>query len=243
MSTPTTPIPTTARASFALLATLCAKLQPEGRAQAVVATMTELADLTADLPLTPLELADAFAACSIASGTEPKDVQARRKTCSELAELLGRSLSKVAGQRPPTANAQRVWSWIAEAFTAKPDALPGFDARAKAVRSTAAREHIELIGRAALGLIGGGKVKLRIAGLAEPAKHITTVKPDADGFMAITGIVNGEGKAEREYTLPTPLRLHAQSALHKVGHPWMLMGLVLADASHAHAPEPGASGR
>ena len=236
MSTTIPPTPTTARDSFALLATLAAKLQPEGRAQAVVATMTELADLTADLPLTPLELADAFAACSVASGTEPKDVQARRKTCSELAELLGRNLSKVAGQRPPTANAQRVWAWIAEAVVAKPDAEPAFALRARAMRTTAAREHIELIGRAALGVIGGGKIRLRIAGQAEPTRYITTVKPDADGFIAIAGILTGEGKAEREYALPTPLRLHAQSALHKAGHPWMLMGLVLADAGHAHAP-------
>lgn len=236
MTTPTEPTPTTARASFALLATLCARLQPDGRAQAVAATMAELADLTADLPLTPLELADAFAACSIASGTEPKDVQARRKTCSELAELLGRNLSKVAGQRPPGANAQRVWAWIAEAVVATPDAEPAFALRARTMRATAAREHIELIGRAALGLIGRGQAKLRIVGQAEPTRYITTVKPDTEGFISIAGILTGEGKAESEYTLPTPLRLHTQSALHKAGHPWMLMGLVLADAGHDHAP-------
>jgi len=236
MTNPTAPTPTTARASFALLATLCAKLQPEGRAQAIAATMAELADLTADLPLTPLELADAFAACSITSGTEPKDIQARRRIASELAELLGRSLSKVAGQRPPSANAQRVWGWISEALTAKPDAEPEAAARARTMRATAAREYIELIGRAALGIIGRGQAKLRIVGQAEPTRYITTIKPDAEGFIAVAGILTGEGKAEREYTLPTPLRLHAQAALHKVGHPWMLMGLVLADAGHDHAP-------
>jgi hypothetical protein len=123
-----------------------------------------------------------------------------------------------------------------DAVVATPDAEPAFAIRARTMRATAAREHIELIGRAALGLIGRGQAKLRIVGQAEPTRYITTVKPDTEGFISIAGILTGEGKAESEYTLPTPLRLHTQSALHKAGHPWMLMGLVLADAGHDHAP-------
>ncbi|MEK9900230.1 MAG: hypothetical protein VW516_05710 [Rhodospirillaceae bacterium] len=157
----TTPTSTTARGCFLLLAALCAKLQPPARGEAMARTCAELADLAADMPLTPVELADAYAALGSGAGLEAKDVSARRLTCAQLAELLAVSIGKVAGARPPTGAAMKVWAWISEAFVAQ---LPSgstlaasdmANARASSIRSTAARELVELVGRAVVAVVGG----------------------------------------------------------------------------------------
>lgn len=231
----TTPTPTTARGCFLLLAALCAKLQPPARGEALARTCAELADLTADMPLTPVELADAYAALGSGAGLEAKEVSARRLTCAQLAELLAVSIGKVAGARPPTGAAMKVWAWISEAFVAQ---LPSgsmlaasdmANARASSIRSTAEREMIELAGRAVVAVIGRGQAKVQTADGALSG-FISTAPADERGMTAIVGVHVGESS----YALPFPLVVHRQAAVHKVAHPWSLMGLRLDDVGHAH---------
>lgn len=228
-----TPPPATARASFLLLARLVSKMQPPARAAAVEGTLREFAEVAGDLPLTPLELADAYAALAAVCGIEDKATTARRQTCAELAGLLGQNLSKVAGQRPPVVNAMKVWSWIGEAFSAPADAATDALARARTMRATASREAIEIVGRAALAVIGRGPAQIVTPG---GRSRFLSTAPSDKGQLTITGLVVGEGKAEREYVLPMPLVVSQQAAIHKVGHPWARMGFEFGDTGHDHPP-------
>lgn len=237
MADPTknTPI-TTASAAFLHLAKLCAKLQPPARGEALARTCAELAGLTADLPLTVLELADAYAALAAGTTNEAKDVSARRATCVQLAELLALSIGKVAGARPPSNAAIAVWAWIGEGFVASllpsGSTLAAADmasARAASIRSTANREMVELVGRAAVAVIGRGDASVATPG-GEVSARLSTLTPDEQGCIKIAAIHVGAAV----YTLGSPMVVSKQAALHKVAHPWSLMGLRLADVSHAH---------
>lgn len=237
MADPTknTPI-TTARAAFLHLARLCSKLQPPARGEALARTCAELADLTADLPLTVQELADTYAALGGGTTNEARDVSARRATCIQLAELLAVSIGKVAGARSPTAAAIAVWAWISEGFAAAPlpsgSTLAASDmasARAASIRSTAEREMIELVGRAAVAVIGRGEASVASAS-GEVSARLSTLTPDEQGVITIAAIHVGAAV----YTLDKPLAVSKQAALHKVAHPWSLMGLRLGDVSHSH---------
>jgi hypothetical protein len=236
MADPTknTPI-TTARAAFLHLAKLCAKLQPAARGEALARTCAELADLTADLPLTVVDLADAYAALGGGTTNEARDVSARRATCIQLAELLAVSVGKVAGARPPSNAAVAVWAWISEGFVAQlpsDSTLAASDmanARAASIRSTAEREMVELVGRAAVAVIGRGDASVATLG-GEVSARLSTLTADAQGMITVSAVHVGDGV----YALDKPLRVAKQAALHKVAHPWSLMGLRLADVSHGH---------
>jgi hypothetical protein len=49
-------------------------------------------------------------------------------------------------------------------------------------------------------------------------------------MITVSAVHVGDGV----YGLDKPLRVAKQAALHKVAHPWSLMGLRLADVSHSH---------
>jgi len=213
----------TASAAFLHLASLCAKLKPEGRAKALASTCADLADLLGDLPLTVQELADAYAALGSGTSNEAGDVTARRSTCVQLAELLALSIGKVAGARPPSANAMKAWGMVGAEFDA------GEPARSATVRTTARREMVELIGRAAVAVVGRGPASVATPD-GQVERSLSQLRPDAEGLVTIAAVHVGAAV----FTLATPLVVSQQAALHKVAQPWALMGLQLGDVKHAH---------
>lgn len=217
------PPPTTARASFTILARLCAKLQPPERAKALADKALALGDLAGDLPLSPVELADAYAALGAGYGTEPRPLRARRQECVDLATLLAISVGKVAGARAPSPNAMRVWSWIHEDY-------PG-DAK---IQAEAGREFIELVGVAAVRVIGRGDASVKLADGSSTA-YLSTADTGGRNQIDIASITVGRAT----YSVPVPVVVSQQAAIHKLVHPWAAMGLRLGDAGHGHAVAGG----
>lgn len=126
--------PNTARDTLNYAAGLiCEGLSPGARAAATAATFRELAKIGEDLPLTPADLAAALSLLGMPlAADEPGNVQGRRKTCREIAELLGQQL----GGEPQRLVA--VWRAVEQHFdgTREP--------RCAAIAETAAREAAEL---------------------------------------------------------------------------------------------------
>lgn len=214
--------PVTARATFLLLAKLALRLKPEERGKAASEVATRLADVAGEMPLTPGELADAYAALGVGSTGEAKPMQARRKEMLDLAEVLVLSLGKghkAAGSRPPTANAIKVWDKIA-----KMGADP----------MNATRELVELTGRAALAVVGRGPIKVQHAGHDALTGFLSTLEPSGKDIITISAVYGVNGGP---YRLPVPLSVPKQAALHKVAQPWASIGLLLGDVGHGH-PQP-----
>ncbi len=186
------------------------------------------------MPLTPTELADAFAALGTGYGTEAKPVKARRMECVDLAALLAVSQGKVvAGARAPSVNAMKVWSKIQEGFAPTGASV---SARARVVRSTAGRELVELVGCAAVKVIGRGEARLIVEGVEQ--RFISAAPIDDKGRVVVTAILVGDA----QYQVPLMLAVDRQAALHKVAQPWALLGLRLGDVGHGHeAPAPAPS--
>lgn len=231
-----------AKASFGLAAKLASdKLQPPKRGEGIALDLLELGDLAGDLPLTPQELADAFAALATGYGTESPDLQQMRRDAADIAEVLAVSMGVdpmaitrpsaprnaadrarfVAGGRAPSANAIKVWDRIARGSKGRR-------------YTTAWREFVELTGRAAIGVVGRGQAKVQTG--VEHGKAVAWLAQlgnDDRGQIKISVVIVGGAS----YQLPVPIVVDKQAAIHKVAHPWMLMGLQLADAGRGN-PEP-----
>lgn len=220
--TQTSQPPVTARATFLLLAKLALRLKPEERGKGLSDAATRLADVAGEMPLTPSELADAYAALGVGSTGEAKPVQARRKETLDLAEVLVLGLgkgAKAAGARPPSANAIKVWDRIAKM---------GAD------KANAARELVELTGRAALAVVGRGPIRVQHTGHDALTGLLSTLEADQKGIVTISAISGVRGP----YRLPAPIQVSKQAALHKVAQPWAGIGLLLGDVGHGHQ-QPG----
>jgi hypothetical protein len=126
-----------AKDTFTSLADLVVgSLQPDGRATATAATLRQLADSAGagDLPLTPADAAAGFALLAPLRDGDPTPVAARRRTCGELAVLLGDfSIFPADPQRLAA-----VFRVVAAHF------VGSADPRQAAIAETAAREAVEL---------------------------------------------------------------------------------------------------
>lgn len=206
-----------ARGSFALLATLAAKLPAVGLRLAK--ECIDLADMLDSMPLTPRELADALAALACVRGIEGKAVTHRRQDCIALAERLGMANGLAAGMKPPSRDAIKAWSMAAE-MSRNPDTF---------------REFVELSGQAAVAVIGKGAAEVTLDdGLV--TGFLSAATSDGEGQITITHA----SVADAVFELPVPVIVSQQAALHKVAHPWHPLGLMLGDVGHGHAPAPQA---
>lgn len=198
---------TTAQESFTLLAERCTKLQPPARSKALADHARLLADRMENLPLTPTELADALAILGTGYGTEPKDLRARRYDCVDMAASLAVSQGVVAGVRPPSSHACQAWQWMGDVLRDAPQ------------KAEAARELIELVGTAAMRVLGRGPVRL----VLDTGKTTTLAdaQPHDDGVLAVAGVASSQAT----YELPVMLMVPKQAAVHQLVHPWAKIGL------------------
>lgn len=216
--------PVTARETFTLLAKLAQRVQPEDRGKAIADAAEKLAKDLSTMPLSPRELADAFAALGTPCGIQPKSIVQRRRDCVDMAGLLvaslrgGQSGPKVfAGEAAPSANAIRAWAVLADHD------------------SDAWREFIELTAHTALRIIKRGAAKVRSQGAW--SGFLASIEPDSKGSITIDAV----GVGDAEFVLPSPIVVSKQAALHRVAHPWALLGLHLGDVGHAHPQPPKAA--
>lgn len=115
-------------------------MQPQGRAVATAATLLELA-LAArpDMRLDPKVLRAAYIHLGTPRTGDTQPVTARRATCLEIAAAITTAHGIGSHIRPTMESLDGVMQWWAAATI-----IPGDDARAAAIRDTAAREQREL---------------------------------------------------------------------------------------------------
>lgn len=124
-------------------AELQATAQPPGRAAAMAASLRSLADEhRPDARFSASVMRLAYLMLSVSRPNDEPPVAARRATCLEIADAIGRA--HILGPRPPPASVDigalsKVLSWWAAATL-----TPGDDARSAAIRETARRELAEL---------------------------------------------------------------------------------------------------
>lgn len=212
--------PVTARASFTLLAKLALTLLPKERGEAISAAATKLASDLGDMDLTPVHLADAYAALGSGHGQEDAATRQRRLDCVDLAERLAVSQGKttIAGARPPHQNAIKAWALLAEL----------------GARGHAWREFVELSANAAIKVIGRGAAKVKGSRSDAVSGFLSTLPTDDKGSITITQVIVGDAV----YALPVPITVQQQAALHRIAHPWALLGLRLGDVGHGHPTPP-----
>jgi hypothetical protein len=126
-----------AKEVFELLAThATTRLQPAGRGAATAATLRQIGDVAADLPLDIADVRTGFDALAQAIDADPPPIAARRRTCAELA-LIAEAFDTSGGSRAALAT---VFDRVASHFE------DSGDPRHVSMCDTANREAAELRG-------------------------------------------------------------------------------------------------